>query len=98
MTQIWLAIIFFTDIILYLVFFDIILSWLTLLWLRWRPEFLSSIINPIYNFINNILPTNFWMFRFDALIVIIIIYIIQGLLVMNIPWLQQEILRLTNYL
>lgn len=98
MIQIWLALIFFTDIILYLIFFDIILSWLTLFWVSWRPNFLDSIINPIYAFINKYIPTKFWMFRFDALIAIIIIYFIQGLLVLFIPWLNEEVLRLTNYI
>lgn len=97
-TQIWLVLVIFTDIILYLVFFDIILSWLSLLWLRWMPSFLDSVLWPLYNFINNLLPTKFWMFRFDALILIIFIYFFQWLLVANIPWLREEILRLTTSL
>ena len=93
-TQIWLVLVFFTDIILYLVFFDIILSWLSLFWLRWRPAFLDSVVWPIYDFVNRILPTKFWMFRFDALIVIILIYLVQALLIANIPGLKEEVLRL----
>jgi len=96
MIQLGLIIVFFTDIILYIIFFDIILSWLSLLWLNWRPEFLRSIVEPLYAFINRIVPTSFGMFRFDALIAIIIIYFIQGLLTINIPWLREEILRLMN--
>ena len=96
MIQLGLIIIFFTDIILYIIFFDIILSWLSLFWLNWRAEFLKSIVDPLYGFINKIVPTSFGMFRFDALIAIIFIYFIQGLLFMNISWLREEILRLMN--
>ena len=93
-----LVIIFFTNIIIYIIIFDIILSWLSLLWLRWKPEFLRSIVEPLYVFINKIVPTTFGMFRFDALITLIIIYFIQGLLFINIPWLKEEFLRLTSYI
>ena len=93
-TQIWLVLIFFTDIILWLIFADIILSWLSLFWLRWRPSFLDSVVWPIYDFINKLIPTKFWMFRFDALIAIIALYFVQALLIANIPWLKQEVLRL----
>lgn len=98
MIEIALVITFFTNIILYLIIFDIILSWLMLFWLKWRPAFLSSIVEPIYSFIGKYIPTSFWMFRFDALIAIIIIYFIQWLLVINVEWLKEEILRLTSYL
>jgi uncharacterized protein YggT (Ycf19 family) len=98
MIQFALSIIFFTDIISYLIILDIILSWLSLLWLRWRPEFLKSIVDPLYSFIGKIVPTSFWIFRFDALIAMVIIYFIQGLLLISIPWLGAEVLRLTSYL
>jgi len=96
MIEIGLGIIIFTDLIMYLVFFDVILSWLNLFWLNWRPIFVSSILDPLYKNISNIIPTTFWMFKFDALIVIICIYFIQGILLSNIPWLEEEILRLIN--
>ena len=87
MNIIWLALIIFTDIIKYLIIFDIILSWLTLFWLKYRPAFLISIIEPIYTTISKYIPTKFWMFRFEALIAILMIYFIQELLIMTIPWL-----------
>lgn len=96
MITIWIAIKIFLEIILYLIIFDIILSWLAVFWLKYRPQFLSQIIDPIYEFINKIVPTKFWMFRFDALIAILIIYILQFALVILIPWLSQELIRLTN--
>ncbi len=98
MIEFGLIIIFFTDIIFYLIIFDVILSWLSLFWLRYRPQFLVSIVEPLYWFISKYIPTSFWMFRFDALIAILVIYFIQGLLVLNIAWLREEILRITNYI
>ena len=96
MITIWIAIRIFLEIILYLIIFDIILSWLTLFWFRYRPDFLVSIIEPIYTTITKYIPTKFWVFRFDALIAILLIIFLQGLLVMLIPWLSEEIYRLTN--
>jgi len=96
MITIWIAIKFFLEIIFYLIIFDVILSWLSLFWLKYRPDFLSQIIDPIYKIINKYIPTTFWMFRFDALIAILIIFFMQGLLVMLIPWLWQELLRLSQ--
>ena len=97
MVNIWLVLFFFTDIIKYLIFLDIILSWLSLIWLRWRPAFLSSVIDPIYSFINKHIKTSFLMFRFDALIVLMIIIFIQVLLHLSIVWLSEEILKIQNY-
>jgi hypothetical protein len=96
MITIWLALMFFLDFILYMIFFDVILSWLTLFWLNFRPKFLSLIIDPIYNFINKIIPTTFWPFRFDALIAIIFIYIFEYLLITFIPWLSLELYKITH--
>ena len=96
MITIWIAIKIFLEIIFYLIIFDIILSWLTLLWFKFRPDFLSQIIDPIYSTINKYIPTTFWMFRFDALIAILIIYFLQGFLLLLIPELWQELLRISN--
>ncbi len=98
MVQIGLIFMIFTDIILYLIIFDVILSWLFLFWVRWRPQFLRSIIDPIYNIIWKYIPSKFWMFRFEALIAIFSIYFIQWLLIYAIPQLREEILKLTSYI
>jgi len=96
MITIWVAIKIFLEIIFYLIILDIVLSWLSLLGLRYRPQFLSQIIDPIYKTINRFIPTTFGMFRFDALIAILLIIFLQGLLIMLIPWLWQELLRLSQ--
>ena len=96
MTTIWLAIYIFLNAIFYLIIFDVILSWLTLLWLNYRPKFLSQIIDPIYVFINKFIPTTFGMFRFDALIAILIIIFLQSLLLSFFPGLEQTIISLTH--
>ena len=96
MTTIWLAIYIFLNAIFYLIIFDVILSWLTLLWLNYRPKFLSQIIDLIYAFINKFIPTTFGMFRFDALIAILIIIFLQSLLLSFFPGLEQTIISLTH--
>ena len=98
MITVWLALYIFLNAIFYLIIFDVILSWLNLFWLRFRPKSLSDIIDPIYKTINKIVPTTFWMFRFDALIAILIIFFLQGLLLSIIPWLLNELNILTNSL
>ena len=98
MITIWVALIFFLDFIFYLIIFDVILSWLTLFGLNFRPLFLANIVDPIYNSINKIIPTTIWPFKFDALIAIILIYFFQGLLIMFIPWLAQEVQKIMSYM
>lgn len=97
MIQFWLIILFFSEIILYFIIIDIVFSWLFLFWLKWKPAFIWAIVEPIYELINKLVPTKFWMFRFDALIAIIILYFIMWIVKINIPWLNEELIRLTNY-
>jgi hypothetical protein len=92
----WITLMLFIDFIIYLVLFDIILSWLRLLWINFRPTFVSNILDPLYNFINSKITTRFWPFRFDAFILVILLYLIQYFLISILPWLEQEIINLTN--
>ena len=98
MTIIWLTIFIFLDLVIYLIIFDIILSWLILLWINFRPKFLRDIIDPIYNFINKLIPTTFWPLRFDALIAIFLIYWLQFLIINFIPWVYEKLNIITSSL
>jgi len=89
--QIILALFIFLDIIMYFVFFDVILSWLTLLWIRFRPEFLSVVLTPIYTNIKKIIPTSFWPVDFTPIVVILFIYFIKWILVLIFPDIMWEI-------
>ena len=61
MITILVAILLLTDIIKYFIIFDVILSWLILIWLRFRPKFIANIMDPIYKKVKEIIPTTFWM-------------------------------------
>ncbi len=64
-----LAILF--HLIKYLIFADIILSWLTLLWLKARPGFIATILDPIYAGIKAKVPTTIWPLDFTPIVVLI---------------------------
>lgn len=85
MTTILLTIVIFLDIIFYIIFFDIILSWLALAGMRFRPSFVARIVDPIYGFVRKYIPTRFWMFDFTPLIVIFAIMFFTNLIVSNSP-------------
>lgn len=75
-----LAILIFLELLFYIIFIDVILSWLILVWLRFRPKFIADIIDPIYNFIKKIIPTTFWPMDFTPIIAIIIIMFLRWIL------------------
>lgn len=85
MTTILLAILILLDLIIYLVIFDIILSWLSLVWIRFRPSFLAWIVDPMYNFIRWVFPTRIWMFDFTPIVIFLLIYFLKGLLFIVFP-------------
>ncbi len=77
MNTILIAILLLTDVIKYIIIFDIILSWLMLFWLKSRPKFIADIIDPMYNFIRKIIPSSFWPIDFTPIIILIILIIIK---------------------
>lgn len=82
---IFLAILIFFELLLYVIFIDVILSWLILFWLKFRPKFISDIIDPIYNFIKKIIPTTFWPLDLTPIIVIIILMFLRWLIITYNP-------------
>ncbi len=85
-----IVIIIFLELIYWIVIFDVILSWLTLLWLKARPKFVADIIDPLYKNIKKILPTSIWPIDLTPIVVIIIIIFIKWLLFMAFPELKIE--------
>ncbi len=86
-----IAILIFLELIFYVIFIDVILSWLVLFWVNFRPKFIADIIDPIYKFIKSIILTSFWPVDFTPIIVILIIYFLRGLVFFLNPWLQDVI-------
>ena len=87
--------IFFSVIVIILIilknilFIDIILSWLPLIWLNFRPKFISDIMEPLYKTIKNKIPTTIWPIEFAPIIIYIIIIFLISFLI-QLTW--------TNYL
>jgi uncharacterized protein YggT (Ycf19 family) len=61
----------FLELIMYVVIIDIVLSWLTLAGLKWRPDFIAHIIDPLYKKIKSILPTSIGPIDFTPIIIFI---------------------------
>jgi uncharacterized protein YggT (Ycf19 family) len=92
-----LAFLIFLRILTYLIILDIILSWLSLLWLKLRPQFLSDIIDPIYNSIKKIIPTTIWPFDLTPIIVYLLIFFITGLIFTFFPESQWEFFKILQF-
>jgi len=91
-----LTIVILIELLSYLIIFDVILSWLTLLWLKFRPRFVADIIDPLYKNIKKIIPTAIWPLDFTPIVIIIFLMFIQSALFMMFPELQAEFNSLTN--
>lgn len=81
----------FLDILSLLVFVDVILSWLMIFWLNLRPQFLASIIDPMYNYVKSIISTTIWPMDFTPIIVIFWIYFLKILLIWFFPEISKMI-------
>ena len=90
MNIIILSIVIFLDLIVYLIIFDIILSWLSLAGVNFRPKFIGDVLNPVYKYIRKDIPTRFGAFDFTPIIILLSISFIKWMLIMNFP--QVEIM------
>lgn len=90
-----LAIVIFLQILFYIIFLDVILSWLTLLWLNIRPRFVADIIDPVYKKVRDYLPTRFWPVDITPIILILIIGFIKWIIYTIYP---DIISQLPNFL
>jgi uncharacterized protein YggT (Ycf19 family) len=85
MTIIFSVIVIILIILKYILFLDIILSWLTMFWINFRPKFVSEIMEPIYKFIKSKISTSIWPIDFTPIIIIILIAVITASL-MPLTW------------
>ncbi|MDD2745580.1 MAG: YggT family protein [Candidatus Gracilibacteria bacterium] len=67
------------------VIFEVILSLLSLLGILVAIPFISAIVQPMFQFIRNKLPVEFFGFDFSALILLIVIGILQQAILVNVP-------------
>ncbi len=81
METIILAIYFFLNFVQIFIFVDVILSWLTLFWLKLRPKIISDLIDPMYFYVRKYIKTSFWPVDFTPLIILIIISLLQNLII-----------------
>jgi len=79
-TVVWTGLLIFVEVLQMLIIADIVLSWLRLVGLTWRPKFLADIIDPTYKFIRSIIPTRFWPLDFNPIVVILFLIFIEILL------------------
>ena len=86
MLNVVFALYLFLEIISYIIIADVILSWLSLVWLNIRPVFISSILDPIYKKVKNTIPTTIWPLDLTPIVVILIIAVFQSLIVWFFPW------------
>lgn len=91
-----LVIYIFLEILTYIIIFDVILSWLTLVWIKFRPKLVADIIDPMYKGVKKIIPTTFWPFEFTPIIILILIMFIRWALFYLYPDLRTEVNLLIN--
>ena len=94
--QILIALIIFLEIMSYIIIFDVILSWLTLFWLKFRPKFIADIIDPLYKNVKKYIPTTIWPVDFTPIVIIILLIFIKWVLFIIFPELQTEVNNLMN--
>ncbi len=80
------ALYLFLEIISYIIIADVILSWLTLVWLNIRPVFIASILDPIYKKVKDTIPTTIWPLDLTPIVLILIVRILQSIIVAFFPW------------
>lgn len=96
MVTLALAVIILLEILTWFVIFDVILSWLQFVWIK-RPAFVWSVLDPMYKWVKNYIPTTIWPFELTPIIVIILFMFIKWLVLILIPEVWVEIQKLSNY-
>lgn len=97
MNTLLIAIILLADTIFYIIVLDVILSWLSLFWLKIRPKFISDLLDPIYLKIKNTIPTTFWPLDLTPIIIIFITIIIKSFVFAFDPNIAQYYSDLTKF-
>ena len=95
MTTLALAWIILIEILTWLVVFDVILSWLAMAWIK-RPQFIWSVLDPMYKWIKAYIPTVIWPFELTPIVLIILLAFAAWIIKILVPWVELEIMRLSN--
>jgi uncharacterized protein YggT (Ycf19 family) len=96
MRTILIAMLLLTDILKRIILIDVILSWLIIFWVKLRPRFIASIIDPIYKKIKDIIPTTFWPLELAPIVVFIILLLLQQLIYaydIELIWYYRDLLK-----
>jgi len=94
MTILILAMVIFLELIFYIVVFDVILSWLRLAGVNFRPKFMRDILDPMYLFVRKYIPSRFWAFDFTPIIIILASSFLKWIIIASSP----EVAALLNQL
>lgn len=81
MTIVLYIIYVFLSLIQWILFFDIILSWATLVGIRFRPKFVASIMDPLYEWVRKYIPVTLGMIDFSPIIILLVINFLAFLIV-----------------
>lgn len=74
------------QILVFFVFADVILSWVSLVFNKpIRPKFVADLLDPVYIFVKKHLPTTFGPFDFTPIILLIVLRILQTLITIIFP-------------
>ncbi len=74
------------ELMQYIIFADVILSWLQIFWLNLRPKFLADIIDPLYWLVKKYLPTTIWPIEFTPIVILMVIFFLIWAINMVFPW------------
>lgn len=86
MTEMIFSLYIFLQIFYLLVIVDVIISWISVFMGRSvRPQFISSLLDPVYIFIKKHIPTTFGPFEFTPIIILFIIWFLQIILLSFFP-------------
>ncbi len=77
MSTIALAFVIFIRIVGRVVILDILLSWVSLVWIIIKIKFIEDILRPLYDFVRNNIPSTFWAFDFAPIIIILSLAFIE---------------------
>ena len=85
MTIIVFSFLLFLSLLEWIVLFDVILSWTTLLGIRWRPRFIQAIVIPLYGYVRRFIPTAFGGIDFAPIVIFLAIELLTKFLIFLDP-------------
>lgn len=81
MTIILFSILIFLSLVQWMILIDVILSWLSLIGVYFRPKFIQAITTPLYETVRRYIPSSFSGIDFAPIIVFIAIEFMAKLII-----------------